>query len=1148
MRKGRSKATMLIILVLVSCMSLLSSFRVEVGKADNASATVYIICLSGVSGTTFNGGSINPAQTANGAVAACTYNSVIGSGLPNVHPAFGMTPPFYSVSYQVVTGWSTYQNIIQTGTDCIVVNTHGQILPVPTGFTATAWIQQIGNAMLTRGLTWVHTSGYPFSQMWYEGASAPDPTNWAPAGFQTLMALIGLGSATCSVPPGGSNTGLAPLDPAASSTLGAINGGNSGWVTSSVANAQTGCPLSSSLFQGYLALPIWDQTVSGTTYYTGAVISFVNANQRYKGGNQQPFGAYVHISTDLTFGSAPSYAPPLYGSDYERGYIGTAAALWNELEAFPRVGDSGQSSDGGTTIGVTVAPVITSCSYNTVTGGGNYYLVNICYGILGMMKTNDMSQQFGQECFELTCPNDCQVELLAQNGASKIGNYVQSATELSGLNDPSVDVNIASTAQYLLALAITTGTAATILTGIGGVLVIAGWATMVSQINSGISQGIDSTTSQIFLFYTPQTYAHYVEPGDGYKYGEFESMLVVQLYIPATGTKGATLDRNAWSVIPLDWSMYVEDSGSGAAAIAASESPISLFQQLAYTCYTTAFYQNFENSYSEWSVSNNSPTSNAEWGLSDGMMYCAGVGTCSYFLSNPPCANIDPYAALYDSGMNTSLTLPLNTFLSGYQGFEICFSLMYDFNPCYSGDYMTVDYQTSTGSWSQLCKFNSAGAQNDALNPFYYEYNGIPSTAQAIQFRFCSDPDINYRGDGAYYWGVYIDDVEIRGILPEYSLSVSVSPNANAGTTSPCVPGTVWQQYNGSWLLMTASANSPYVFGDWIMNSVNFFTANPIVIDFTQNMNLVAYFYIPTSGGHGGGCPYVYDWNGSAYAKDNNILPASENGNGTETKDYYLLQQPLVPMFSTKQKSVYSLQIGEFENNIDYIDQVKLIAVDHSGDTGIAVTQQGQIVSYKNLASPISCVDNNGNNELAAIDSMNGNVSDPSTYYQGNKGDWLVLDFGKVTGPYADLILRDDEKCAECIDLQVPNATGGWQTIDVLNPRDYWSMEAVNMAAYIPKTGDFIIRLLWTQSHRLDFVGLDTSPPAPVEVSTASPTLAIHSTMGDVTAKLMYDDTQCVELINGQYITIWFTLPSQPHDTTRSFILYTDGYYYTITS
>jgi hypothetical protein len=68
------------------------------------------------------------------------------------------------------------------------------------------------------------------------------------------------------------------------------------------------------------------------------------------------------------------------------------------------------------------------------------------------------------------------------------------------------------------------------------------------------------------------------------------------------------------------------------------------------------------------------------------------------------------------------------------------------------------------------------------------------------------------------------------------------------------------------------------------------------------------------------------------------------------------------------------------------------------------------------------------------------------------------------------------------------------------------------------------------------------------EVSFAPPTLAIHSTLGDVTSKLLYDDGNCLELVNGQEVTLWSTLPSHTQGTTRSFILNTDGYYYTITS
>lgn len=368
------------------------------------------------------------------------------------------------------------------------------------------------------------------------------------------------------------------------------------------------------------------------------------------------------------------------------------------------------------------------------------------------------------------------------------------------------------------------------------------------------------------------------------------------------------------------------------------------------------------------------------------------------------------------------------------------------------------------------------------------------------------------------------------------TLSISSS---SGGTTNPSA-GTYF--YNDSeYQAVNATPLSGYQFDHWNLNGTYYNSSSSINLLMNESYVLTPYFQKT-----GGGCPYVYVWNGSAYVMDNNILPASENGNGTYSKDYYLLQQLPVPLFKTGGKSVYSLQIGEFENNVDYIDQVRLEAVDHSEGTSLAVTQRGQIIVYKDLVSPLTCIDSSGNDELAKINAMNGNVSDSSTYYQGNKSDWLLLDFGRVAGPYANLVLRDDQKCAECIDVQVPNATCGWQTVDVLNPRDFWSIEAVNMSAYLPANRDFIVRLLWTQSHRLDYVGLDTSAPAPAKLISAPPTLAIHSTMGDVTQKLLYDDEQCVKLVNDQQITAWFTLPIQAQGTTRSFVLFTDGYYYTI--
>ena len=101
------------------------------------------------------------------------------------------------------------------------------------------------------------------------------------------------------------------------------------------------------------------------------------------------------------------------------------------------------------------------------------------------------------------------------------------------------------------------------------------------------------------------------------------------------------------------------------------------------------------------------------------------------------------------------------------------------------------------------------------------------------------------------------------------------------------------------------------------------------------------------------------------------------------------------------------------------------------------------------------------------------------------------------------------------------------------------------MTGYIPQSGNFTVRLYWTAPHRLDYVGLDTSEQAPIQVNSVSPTLAIHSTMGIVTSKLLHDDENCVELVNGQQLGMMFILPNQ-QTSRRDFILFANGYYYRI--
>lgn len=301
-------------------------------------------------------------------------------------------------------------------------------------------------------------------------------------------------------------------------------------------------------------------------------------------------------------------------------------------------------------------------------------------------------------------------------------------------------------------------------------------------------------------------------------------------------------------------------------------------------------------------------------------------------------------------------------------------------------------------------------------------------------------------------------------------------------------------------------------------------------------------------------CPYVSVWDGQRYVIDNNLLPTSLKNNGTEVQDYYRLEQALVPTYSNRLFSICNLKISEFEHEHSYIDQVNLLAIDHSADCNLAVTPEGQIVTYQQPQSPMSCIDNNGTDRLSQIQSIDGSISNTSTYFDGYKGDYLIINFSPIASQNAELILRSDRKCYDpgaqppcCILVQIMN-NSQWQTVSTIAPRENWATEAVNLSRYVTVGQMLVLRLYWTMPHRLDYVGLDTSPQETFEIHSATLIGAIHSTGGDVSWKLARDDGVCAELVPGQSMQLsFFILNNQNSNEERTFIFFTDGYYFTIT-
>jgi hypothetical protein len=326
---------------------------------------------------------------------------------------------------------------------------------------------------------------------------------------------------------------------------------------------------------------------------------------------------------------------------------------------------------------------------------------------------------------------------------------------------------------------------------------------------------------------------------------------------------------------------------------------------------------------------------------------------------------------------------------------------------------------------------------------------------------------------------------------------------------------------------------SNYYFAYWNGGS----GGNPKYFDLhdVTHKTITAYYSLSPAG-----CPFVSSWNGTHYVLDNNLLVESARSSGEEVEDYYKLEQSLVPTFEGKVYSLYSLRLSEFQQEHSYLDQSQFMTVDHDANVSVAVSPFGEILTYQTPSAPVSAVDDQNEDQIELIEDID------DSYYEGYNGSYLILNFSEVTGENAKLVMRaDPPPTKQSIHVQVLNSTEDWLDVVSIIPRWYWATEIVDLSSYLPSTGDLLIRLYFTDNHNVDYVGLDMSSQAEVDVEEASLLLAYHSDDGVVTAKLLSDDDVYAELEPGEQITLLFAAPSQS-EGQRSFIIYTKGYYFAL--
>jgi hypothetical protein len=200
------------------------------------------------------------------------------------------------------------------------------------------------------------------------------------------------------------------------------------------------------------------------------------------------------------------------------------------------------------------------------------------------------------------------------------------------------------------------------------------------------------------------------------------------------------------------------------------------------------------------------------------------------------------------------------------------------------------------------------------------------------------------------------------------------------------------------------------------------------------------------------------------------------------------------------------LQIAQEYDEISYLDKVSLITVDHSPQVDVyeplLEADFGKMYTVsKNLQTPVAAFNEKGMNVLGQI-SKRDNIYTSGNQYALNLLDLNLGDLSNseqvklvltahtywIPGSGSSQVEKPYGKF-----VQVKDTTGKWKTIyensEILNPAAMPRTYVLNLTGKF-LTNDYSVRIGFYPDVRFDYVGVDTSPEQPLQISTLTPAAA----------------------------------------------------------
>lgn len=721
-----------ILLIITLLVSSVVFIQVLVAEASVAEAKVYIIKLNGVGSWWVD----DPSDAIKGAIRAMnvTGENYEAANIPLVHPKRGETPPFYSVNYQVISDWEAFKTVIESVNNAIVLNTHGEILPVPSSYSKEGWADEIAQAMLERQVIWINIGGYPFYYAWYQGQSIKE--TWGSSGFQEVTYHINKPDV---IIPTQLQPELVDLTIKAGDNLQPPIGG---WDLRHAKRVSRDRPLMASDFQNYTIMKMWGDA----EYYTGAIVAFIKPGERFDPLVRSGFGAFVHIGTNHTYTTGGIET----NKDIWRAYVGTAAALWLRMTGFEGRGEDTYYSPYNCRFVIHVTPVILEYDWLSTS---HQWQVILGFFVIGAVK-RPAGYNIGIETVVVhidASPTNgsAQLSLKTDLSVHGEGNYSEFEAQI-GL--------IAKSVLFGLSFVPGVGHVAAVLEG---VMLFSDWMALVSATDKG------SSAMVIEKEYMPEIQNRV----DGaYEYLEFQTLIATTLLLDSVDENAQ--QREQWRIMPINYHFELIPTiiSRNYAPLAKGKASLAVYFEADETYSATMFHEDFEDGLDGWEMFDENPASGYDfWGLLPYNksyypyeLWCAG----SSWVENWP---------QYDNDMTA--ILQRNIDVRPYQ--ELW--LRYRFSAWIkAGDYFKVSYYN--GLWHER-------SYTDCVITNRWDSITIPNDVTAIRFTFESDNiDVDY--------GVSLEYVEIRGSIPNDANTLD-DAGESRDSSAPITVGTDIENYAG---------------------------------------------------------------------------------------------------------------------------------------------------------------------------------------------------------------------------------------------------------------------------------------------------------------------------------------------------------------